>query len=638
MQLLDCINDPALRTELKEVLGRYSFTNSIATKEELDALCGVTGLLNKVYVVGYSQGCNTIAGAVATIGTISATLILLRGDHQVATDLDIPANLKVSAEPGAIAHVFSGKTLTIYGTLKAGDYQVFNCLGTGKVVFAGPQPVLRTRWWGAGGDGLALDTVPIQAALTASQYGISLIAPPNDVYLVETLIYAPANFRHEVNWHGSTLLQATVNNCLELTGGFAMRNLNITGAGEVGSYAGSGIKAGQGAGNLFLDNIFIQGFNKCLEFASQLYSLVENTTLWNCNNALHVYKDGDESAPNRNAFRNLRIANTYADALLIEDASSIEIESLAVENVFGRLFYFKNSNFIKVDGLHTEGAAEDDATTEQMLIENCKLVTVNGACFGPGGAASAAFLKLQNNCMGIKFKNAYFYTDHAADEAIYTSDGSSQGLSFEGCIPWAAPFTLLYEPETSNIIGTAFNWTAGPHPVCYPFGPPFLRSAGSAPSCLDPLFAGGPSFYNEHVTSGAVDATVFYEGANSWKIVWGAFTDGYSTLLSCYTMPPAGTYYQVTTFWARADLDQAVEVWSSLGSSVSVRVSGDGKWRFYAVGFPASVNPASQNQMISQSSNINGQILWISKLQTHWCATQAEADFWMQADFDANSI
>jgi hypothetical protein len=54
--------------------------------------------------------------------------------------------------------------LTINGSLEAGLYQIFSCTGTGKVAGKAKTLYVYPEWWGAVGDGVADDTVPLQAA------------------------------------------------------------------------------------------------------------------------------------------------------------------------------------------------------------------------------------------------------------------------------------------------------------------------------------------------------------------------------------------------------------------------------------------------------------------------------------------
>ncbi len=82
----------------------------------------------------YTQA--TIESALTAIGTVNKVTLLLRpGNWVLTSDLTIPANITLKLPAGAIITIPTEKTLTINGPFEAGLYQVFDCVGTGKVVF-----------------------------------------------------------------------------------------------------------------------------------------------------------------------------------------------------------------------------------------------------------------------------------------------------------------------------------------------------------------------------------------------------------------------------------------------------------------------------------------------------------------------
>lgn len=117
-----------------------------------------------------SQTCFSGAGTI-TLGTsFSAnpqTLRIPRGTWTISTNTTVPSNVTLDIQRGAVFTIATGRTFTINGTINAGGYQIFNCVGTGKVVFAsGPINKIYPEWWGATGDGTTDDSTAIQAALT----------------------------------------------------------------------------------------------------------------------------------------------------------------------------------------------------------------------------------------------------------------------------------------------------------------------------------------------------------------------------------------------------------------------------------------------------------------------------------------
>ncbi|HYW70038.1 MAG TPA: glycosyl hydrolase family 28-related protein [Pyrinomonadaceae bacterium] len=88
-------------------------------------------------------------------------------------DLVLPPNVTLDLTHGGV-YVESGKTLTIKGPLLASDTATvfFNALpGQGTVLLA-KATAARPQWWGARGDDVADDTLPIQAAVRAVPGGV----------------------------------------------------------------------------------------------------------------------------------------------------------------------------------------------------------------------------------------------------------------------------------------------------------------------------------------------------------------------------------------------------------------------------------------------------------------------------------
>lgn len=94
----------------------------------------------------------TITSALTALGTSDkATLLLTPGTWTISDDITITSNITLKVPAGALISVASGKTLTINGPLEAGMYQVFDCVGSGKVVFSNIENVY-VQWFGAVSD------------------------------------------------------------------------------------------------------------------------------------------------------------------------------------------------------------------------------------------------------------------------------------------------------------------------------------------------------------------------------------------------------------------------------------------------------------------------------------------------------
>ena len=125
----------------------------------------------------------SIQSLLTTIGTVNKATIELQCRSAGGSTYIIPQNADWSAytnvtwkiRPGAILQVATTKTLTIGGPFEIGLYKVFDCVGTGKVVFgsndnyfwANSIEGVRPEWWGAKADDSTDCTAALNAAVIA---------------------------------------------------------------------------------------------------------------------------------------------------------------------------------------------------------------------------------------------------------------------------------------------------------------------------------------------------------------------------------------------------------------------------------------------------------------------------------------
>lgn len=106
-----------------------------------------------------------LTAALAAISISQKVLYLQPGTWSITADLTIPSNVTLKVERGVVLSIATTKTLTINGGLDAGLYQVFSCVGTGKVVFgSGSVKEVYPQWWGAIADNSTDSTSALQAA------------------------------------------------------------------------------------------------------------------------------------------------------------------------------------------------------------------------------------------------------------------------------------------------------------------------------------------------------------------------------------------------------------------------------------------------------------------------------------------
>lgn len=161
-----------------------------------------------------ATGTNDCASSIEDIKTNQAnvgTIYVPHGTFLVDTNLTIPAGMALKFEDGGIISVGAGKTLTIAGDVRAvrsaftiasggsvtitgsiaaGNYQVFS--GAGTVTMTSSPSAANAMWWGAVGDGsTGGQEVFINAALLAAR---KVYLPPGDgEYIVDNEVYVPSD-------------------------------------------------------------------------------------------------------------------------------------------------------------------------------------------------------------------------------------------------------------------------------------------------------------------------------------------------------------------------------------------------------------------------------------------------------------
>ena len=104
------------------------------------------------YVVAGDYG--TDQAALATADSVASSfgkLLVIGRTYSITGDLTLSSQLQVM--PGAIITVATTKTLTINGSLDAGPYHIFSCVGTGRVLFGnGAITECYLEWFGGKGD------------------------------------------------------------------------------------------------------------------------------------------------------------------------------------------------------------------------------------------------------------------------------------------------------------------------------------------------------------------------------------------------------------------------------------------------------------------------------------------------------
>jgi hypothetical protein len=161
--------------------------NTLANMGDLDEGSPFWAKDKKVLFVGDSTGAKgtpigwtgtnvydqTSFDAIASIAT-ATQITIAPGAYSVSADIIFPVEASLYVPNGVLITIDTGITLTINGAFEAGLYQVFNCVGTGKVVFgSGSVKAVYPEWWGAVGGATSSsstdDYIALQAALTTGK-------------------------------------------------------------------------------------------------------------------------------------------------------------------------------------------------------------------------------------------------------------------------------------------------------------------------------------------------------------------------------------------------------------------------------------------------------------------------------------
>lgn len=148
-------------SETAETGTRRTSTGGTVTLTKIDG--SIFNYPHGITVVSYA----TLDNALARLGSNNGFIHIIKA-ISIADDYTIPANIRVTVDPGAIITVATTKTLTINGPLEAGPYQIFDCTGTGQVVIGSNTCPVLPEWWYSG---TGAYTTALNAAFIAAPDG-----------------------------------------------------------------------------------------------------------------------------------------------------------------------------------------------------------------------------------------------------------------------------------------------------------------------------------------------------------------------------------------------------------------------------------------------------------------------------------
>ena len=306
-----------------------------------------------------------------TWDNVSVDQIVL-GTYAIAADKTVTTHLVVPK--GVIYEIATTKTLTISVPFEVGLCQVFDCMGTGKVVFkSGATERIPVQWFGALGDNATDDSAGINAAATsAAASGTGSLRPilyfPTSIgYHTESAVTVGAGvdviMEGPIRYTGDgTALIIGASDAYNVNGNF---KLNVIRATQSAWAEGSvGIKMY----NCYTSKIEIteaSQFQEGIQFIGDAYGFVYNevTLLSIRDNKIGIkLTNGVETGwANENNF--------YGGRFTSSAGTNLTVSRNAIVITSGHAYYNNNNHFYKpsfeLNNAHLEGGA----TSVPVLIE-----------------------------------------------------------------------------------------------------------------------------------------------------------------------------------------------------------------------------------------------------------------------------
>jgi len=132
----------------------------------------------------------SLAAAVAAIGATSTSLVI-DVNTTLTGNLTLPATMSRRHANKAVITVAT-YTLTDNSTINAGVEQLYDISGGGSVVGPAQSPAIYPQWFGAVGNGVADDTVPIQSALDFAAGAGRIVFFPPGTYNISSYLDLPS--------------------------------------------------------------------------------------------------------------------------------------------------------------------------------------------------------------------------------------------------------------------------------------------------------------------------------------------------------------------------------------------------------------------------------------------------------------
>ena len=352
----------------------------------------------------------SLASAVSDIGATNMTLIV-RDTQIVSSDLIIPNNINlIVVKGGIISDGGAAVTLTIKGTLRAGQYQIFDWTGSGQVTLGDGAltdiniGIAYPDWWGV--DGTA-DEVQINQAINS-------LANGGDVKLLPKSYVTSASI---VMKGGIRLIGSGIDKS-QIRKSTGTHDLIYCGVPYV-------YTAGNREDYLSIENLRMSGNSlagKGIVFTHTHYSSIRNVRIANCEQNLKL----DYSWTN--TFDNIKLVNGDTYNLFVTNESN----ALTFNHVYTNGGTRDTDYHVGIRGVGTSGGivinhlmTEGSYGNNMLLIYDTSSVVINGLYMEHGTGQTNGGAMCQIGVSGYTTRNTTINGGHVLH---YITDSNNQAF------------------------------------------------------------------------------------------------------------------------------------------------------------------------------------------------------------------
>lgn len=444
--------DGAVQAIVTAVNDNYDYTATLISAGTLSRL-GVYNLDDTAVGDGTTDDYAALNALLTTIGSASATIAITKV-FRIATNITIPSNVTLWFLKGGQLKPDSSKTVTINGAVAAGVWQIFS--GSGSIAGSMKVIVLYPQWWGATGDGVTDDTVPTQAAITATSNITSakLFFPPGTYKLTAPLVIPNTYQGFVMEGSGDRKTRLDIQHSgvgIQITSGnsHVVRHMLIQSTNVTYQYVFTGINVKDSI-NTLLDDISIFSCKDCIVLEGGTYvTQGRNLFLYNFDKK-GVYIKQNVSSPNSNNLyitaiqgRSPGYAGSYG--VYIENGSINSVQGGEISNIEIAIYQVAGTRNSFRD-IWLEDLTKSIKIDAGSLFSDCHGTFINDIAAGANvfnynGMATpySDFTKKQLN--QDKSLKALWFFNEGTGSRVLDKSGNKKHITLQGTPTWTTDGT-----------------------------------------------------------------------------------------------------------------------------------------------------------------------------------------------------